>query len=435
MVLPVGRRSVRPANGAVPLPGQTSVAPRRRPAAAPGADDVLRLVIPDRHVGPDPEDEPAGEPSLSLGPGPRARVLRVPPEPALTPFGAEVPVEVDTAAVHAEAEAAPVRVQAVNDPEVEPRRMWPLRQSPRDLDALALVPVDAADDEHRLRAREVAVAVRANRPPSLGVPDYAVPFLGSLRRGDRGEERCGEPGCAHGTDTVRARAGVRDPAAIWCRSRSLVRIALATLVLALVVAAAASAFPDPGAGEPRAWEPATPEAAIVWRDSRSLGRPSAGRLVHGVRLPAEGADFFTWDPALDRVPNRGGRRWGTDRLVRVVLEVDRRVRLRASGGAACRDRRPEPAPRRLVLPHARDPPERARRRRLLPAPRRQGAAAGARLADRPEARPGPRRSLRSRGGDARLRGPEHRVHRTRGVVRVLWNHDNHLHVRIGAEAG
>ena len=55
----------------------------------------------------------------------------------------------------------------------------------------------------------------------------------------------------------------------------------------------------------------------------SVGEPSAGRLVRGVRLPREGEHFFTWDPLLHRVPNRAGRRWGTDRLVRFVLGVIR----------------------------------------------------------------------------------------------------------------
>jgi murein endopeptidase len=40
-----------------------------------------------------------------------------------------------------------------------------------------------------------------------------------------------------------------------------------------------------------------------------------------VQLPAEGIDWFTWDPVLKQTPNRGWRRWGTDRLVRTVVEV------------------------------------------------------------------------------------------------------------------
>ena len=42
----------------------------------------------------------------------------------------------------------------------------------------------------------------------------------------------------------------------------------------------------------------------------------AGKLRRGVQLPAEGPDWFTWDPVLKRSPDRGWRRWGTDRLVR-----------------------------------------------------------------------------------------------------------------------
>ncbi|HET6551267.1 MAG TPA: penicillin-insensitive murein endopeptidase [Solirubrobacter sp.] len=63
-------------------------------------------------------------------------------------------------------------------------------------------------------------------------------------------------------------------------------------------------------------------AAVTWRHSRALGRWFArGRLVRGVQLPALGEDYFTWDPVRNHIPNRGWRRWGTDRLVRTVLRV------------------------------------------------------------------------------------------------------------------
>ena len=60
---------------------------------------------------------------------------------------------------------------------------------------------------------------------------------------------------------------------------------------------------------------------IRWRRSRSVGLPWHGRLVGGVRLPAAGARFFTWDPVLRRSPNRAWRRVGSDRLVRSLMRV------------------------------------------------------------------------------------------------------------------
>jgi hypothetical protein len=60
---------------------------------------------------------------------------------------------------------------------------------------------------------------------------------------------------------------------------------------------------------------------IAWKQSRSLGKPWAGRLVNGVRLPAEGEQYFTWDPVLKTSPNRPWRRWGSDRLLRTVFSV------------------------------------------------------------------------------------------------------------------
>ena len=62
-------------------------------------------------------------------------------------------------------------------------------------------------------------------------------------------------------------------------------------------------------------------AAVVWRRSASFGLPWSGRLENAVHLPAEGARFFTWDPIRKRAPNRGWRRYGSDRLVRMVLRV------------------------------------------------------------------------------------------------------------------
>lgn len=66
-------------------------------------------------------------------------------------------------------------------------------------------------------------------------------------------------------------------------------------------------------------EPAYEE--IVWRESTAVGQTNNGRLVDGVRLPIEGPDWVTWDPVRDHKPNRQGRLWGTDDLVRVVVTV------------------------------------------------------------------------------------------------------------------
>jgi murein endopeptidase len=215
----------------------------------------------------------------------------------------------------------------------------------------------------------------------------------------------------------------------------LVRIALATLALALVVAAAASAVPLPGAGEPRAWEPTTPEATIVWRDSRSRGRPSAGRLVHGVRLPSEGEDFFTWDPALDRVPNRDGRRWGNDRLVRVVLEVIRGYSAAHPGaprvgiGDLSRRHGGSFFPMHATHQNGRDVD--------VYYPRRDGKErppAHVSQIDRKLAQDLVDRFVAA-GATLVYVGPDTGFTGPRGVVRMLWNHDNHLHVRIGPDTG
>jgi murein endopeptidase len=67
--------------------------------------------------------------------------------------------------------------------------------------------------------------------------------------------------------------------------------------------------------------PAKPRPQVHWRHSLSLGRPDHGALVRGVRFPGAGSTFFTWDPILRRSPDRPWRRYGNDRLVRIVLNV------------------------------------------------------------------------------------------------------------------
>jgi murein endopeptidase len=91
---------------------------------------------------------------------------------------------------------------------------------------------------------------------------------------------------------------------------------LATLVLTLALAPAAGAAP---LQEPV--PPTAPAPDIAYRHSIPVGLWWAGKLRRGVQLPAEGPDWFTWDPVRKRRPNRGWRRWGTDRLVRTLVEV------------------------------------------------------------------------------------------------------------------
>lgn len=124
--------------------------------------------------------------------------------------------------------------------------------------------------------------------------------------------------------------------------------ALATLLVVVAVAFAQDP-PPPPAPEPTPAPTATPTpspgpvvdtqpspppdfAAIKWRRSRALGHPAwRGRLVRGVQLPELGEDFFTWDPIRNRIPNRPWRRWGTDRLVRTILQVIHDFRMEHDG--------------------------------------------------------------------------------------------------------
>jgi murein endopeptidase len=181
--------------------------------------------------------------------------------------------------------------------------------------------------------------------------------------------------------------------------------------------------------------PGRPDAGIAWKRSEAVGSPSAGRLARGVRLPAAGEHFFTWDPVKRRSPNRPWRRWGTDALVRLVLRIAREYgeahprAPRMSVGDLSRPRGGDFGPQFGFIGHAShqngldvdvyypraDGRERAPRdatqidRRLSQDLVDRFVAAGA--------------TMVFVGPNTGLTGPP-------GIVAPLVNHDNHLHVRI-----
>jgi murein endopeptidase len=199
--------------------------------------------------------------------------------------------------------------------------------------------------------------------------------------------------------------------------------------------AAPTATPSPErpARKPRAARRRTP--AIRWRASAPLGSHTAGRLVRGVRLPAEGAHFITWDPVRKRTPNRWWRRYATDDVIRALLRVTRRFAAahpdapRVLVGDLSRPRGGDFGRRFGPLGHVshqngldadvylprNDRRERAARR-IGQVDRRLAQD----LVDR-FVRAGARRIFV--GARLRLRGPP-------GVVQPWPNHDDHLHVRF-----
>jgi murein endopeptidase len=121
------------------------------------------------------------------------------------------------------------------------------------------------------------------------------------------------------------------------RARALILAGCLLLVGAGVAAVGTASGPAAGGAParpaqslpPPLTQPAPPPplyAPIRYRRCRSLGLPWAGRLVRGTRLPSEGVDFFTWDPAKRRSPNRWWRRYGCDFAIKKLLRVLRSVR-------------------------------------------------------------------------------------------------------------
>ena len=74
-------------------------------------------------------------------------------------------------------------------------------------------------------------------------------------------------------------------------------------------------------GKPNKDHPGPERPTVEYRDSVAVGLPEAGSLVRGVRFPAEGKSFFTWDPIRRSRPDRTWRRWATDDVVRTTLGV------------------------------------------------------------------------------------------------------------------
>lgn len=60
---------------------------------------------------------------------------------------------------------------------------------------------------------------------------------------------------------------------------------------------------------------------VDWHNATSVGLPYSGRLINGTELPYEGADWVTWNPNTDSVPNLRHRLYGNERTIRAILSV------------------------------------------------------------------------------------------------------------------
>jgi murein endopeptidase len=180
---------------------------------------------------------------------------------------------------------------------------------------------------------------------------------------------------------------------------------------------------------------APPEPPIHWMHSTAVGSPAAGRLVNGVRLPAEGEHFFTWDPVKRRSPNRGWRRYGTDKLVRLVLRITREygeahpLAARVGIGDLSRPHGGNFGPQFGYIGHA------SHQNGLdvdVYYPRADGRERAPRYASEIDRRLS--QDLVDRfvaaGAVTIFVGPNTGLTGPPGIVAPLVNHDNHLHVRI-----
>jgi murein endopeptidase len=169
--------------------------------------------------------------------------------------------------------------------------------------------------------------------------------------------------------------------------------------------------------------------------SRAVGLPYAGHLLRGVRLLAAGVDFFTWDPVLKRSPNRGWRRYGTDRLLETIAQVLREYRARhpdaprAAIGDLSRPRGGDFGPRFGGPGHASHQngldvdiyyPRRDRLERAPRSPAMVDRQLSQDLVD----------LFVDAGAQYVFVGPHVGLRGPRRVVQPLLGHDDHMHVRI-----
>src|SRR5829696_6593013 len=227
------------------------------------------------------------------------------------------------------------------------------------------------------------------------------------------------------------------------RAAAAMALALACGATALAIASpvglVADGRPPPRAGPvpdpPRVGATAPSRPTVRWRRSLAVGSPAGGRLVRGVRLPAAGRHFFTWDPVLRRSPNRPWRRWGTDRLVRMLNAVAREYR-------QAHPRAPRVAIGDLSRPHGGDfgarfgPIGHASHQNGLDAdvyyPRADGRERAPRHASEIDRRLSQELVDRfvAAGAEVIFVGPNTGLVGPPGRVQALANHDNHLHVRL-----
>jgi murein endopeptidase len=174
---------------------------------------------------------------------------------------------------------------------------------------------------------------------------------------------------------------------------------------------------------------------VDWKRSTAVGSPSAGRLVRGVRLPREGRHWFTWDPVKRRSPNRSWRRYGTDRLVRLVLRVAREYHdahpraPRMAVGDLSRPRGGDFGPQFGYIGHASHQNGLDVDVYYPRADRRERAPRYASEIDRELSQDLVDRFVAA-GAQTVFIGPNTGLTGPPGVVVPLINHDNHLHVRI-----
>jgi murein endopeptidase len=166
-----------------------------------------------------------------------------------------------------------------------------------------------------------------------------------------------------------------------------------------------------------------------------IGPPDHGRLLYGVQLPANGPGFTTANASAGVTPNPGWRRWGTDKMI-ALLE-----RVAVEFGAA----HPRAAPLVIgdiakhhggpfgvglgVEGHAshqngRDADVYYPRKDRRPIP---PTSVG--QIDHALAQDLVNRFVRA-GVMLAFVGPHTGLKGPRGVVEILWNHDNHVHIRI-----
>jgi hypothetical protein len=134
-------------------------------------NDSEWLVKEDRDPRPQAQDEPVGDARFGLRQGTRARILLIARCPRGAPPVGEVAIEINAVGVLARIGSGSVRVEVVEDPQIDAPRDGHGVKATGHRYPRALISVDSTHDQDSAARERISQLLRADRPVLDGVPE------------------------------------------------------------------------------------------------------------------------------------------------------------------------------------------------------------------------------------------------------------------------